>query len=51
MSETVKSQPTETAQPALKAWSDPVIVELDVSRTANNPSNGSDGGTGDCQHL
>ena len=23
----------------------------EISRTANNPSTGSDGGTGDCQHL
>jgi hypothetical protein len=35
----------------LKVWSDPVVTELEISRTSNNPSVGSDGGTGDCQHL
>ena len=35
----------------LKAWIDPVVTELEISRTAHQPSVGSDGGTGDCQHI
>jgi hypothetical protein len=35
----------------LQAWVEPDVAELALSRTANNPSAGSDGGTGDCQHL
>jgi hypothetical protein len=50
---TPDTQKTETASGAgaRKAWSVPVISELEISRTSNNPSTGSDGGTGDCQHL
>lgn len=50
---TPDTEKTETASgaAALKSWSDPVISELEISRTSNNPSTGSDGGTGDCQHI
>lgn len=50
---TADTEKTETASGAgaLKSWSDPVISELEISRTSNNPSTGSDGGTGDCQHI
>jgi hypothetical protein len=51
MSEATRPEPVEATPPALKPWSDPAITELEVSRTANNPSAGSDGGTGDCQHI
>ena len=42
---------TPSGAGALKSWSDPVISELEISRSSNNPSTGSDGGTGDCQHI
>jgi hypothetical protein len=50
---TPDTEQTETASGAgaLKAWSDPFVSELEISRTSNNPSTGSDGGTGDCQHI
>lgn len=38
-------------EPGLKPWVEPDVAELELSRTANNPSVGSDGGTLDCQHL
>jgi hypothetical protein len=47
---TDKPEATEELQPPRKVWSDPAIVALDVSRTANNPGVGSDGGFADCSH-
>jgi hypothetical protein len=32
-----------------RPWTEPKVQELDMSRTANNPANGFDGGVGDCQ--
>lgn len=40
-----------TTAPAKQPWVEPEVAELELSRTANNPSVGSDGGTGDCQHF
>jgi hypothetical protein len=37
--------------PALRPWVEPEVSELELSRTANNPSSGSDGGVADCQHA
>jgi hypothetical protein len=34
-----------------KPWKAPELGELEVSRTANNPSVLSDGGTADCNHV
>jgi hypothetical protein len=37
--------------PARQPWVEPEVAELELSRTANNPSVGSDGGTADCSHV
>ena len=41
----------EAEPPARTDWVEPEVSELELSRTAINPSTGSDGGTADCQHI
>ena len=41
----------ESSVVTLVPWTAPVLGELDISRTANNPSVVSDGGVADCNHI
>ncbi len=48
--ETAGSETASGTSP-LKVWVEPVVTELEISRTAHSPSLGSDGGVADCQHI
>ncbi|MCW3848069.1 hypothetical protein OF829_12535 [Sphingomonas sp. LB-2] len=46
-----KSDVERDAGAARKPWTAPELGELEISRTANNPSVLSDGGVADCNHV
>jgi hypothetical protein len=46
-----KPAAADTSAPTLLPWNAPILGELDISRTANNPSVLSDGGVADCNHI
>lgn len=46
---TPQTAPEAKTETALKAWSHPVVTQVDISRyTARRPGGGRDGGFADC---